>query len=147
MAFRFPLESVLRLRAGYERQEQARLEIAARSLYAALERCESLRKEKTALEETFRRCMLSGMAGDELQYFRSARAGLEIAQAEAADAALKTRKLWDEQRLKFLAARQDREVIASVKQRQHREYREKQARYEQQQVDDLFSMRRNQPNG
>jgi flagellar biosynthesis chaperone FliJ len=38
-------------------------------------------------------------------------------------------------------------VIASIRQRQHQEYVVEQNRREQQQIDDLFAMRRLQPNG
>lgn len=147
MAFRFGLESVLRLRASYERQEQAHLELATQHLYAAREKCASLRKERLTLEEAFRSAMLNGIDTSELHYHLSAKAGLDVVEAEAAHSLAETTKRWTEQRTKFLHARRDREVIASVRQRQHQEYVLEQSRREQQQIDDLFAMRRLQPNG
>lgn len=147
MAFRFSLESVLRLRVSYERQEQARLERAAQHLYAAKERCASLKKEKATLEETFRGAMSRGIDASDLHYYLAAKSGLETAEAEALRAAEEAWKVWNEQRTKFLHARRDREVIASIRLRQHQEYVLEQNRREQQQIDDLFAMRRLHPNG
>ena len=147
MAFRFSLESVLRLRASHERQEQAKLELAAQYLYAAREKCASIKREHDALEENFRNTMSAGMDAAELHFYLSSQTGLIVAELEAARAATEAEKLWNEQRLKFLRARQDREVIASIRQRQHQEYLAEQNRRAQQQIDDLFAMRRLQPNG
>jgi flagellar export protein FliJ len=147
MAFRFALESVLRLRVSYERQEQARLELATQNLYAAREKYAALKKEQSALEANFRTTMASGMNASELHSYLSSKLGLEVAEAEAARAEVGASKLWNEQRIKFLRARQDREVIASIRLRQHQEYVLEQNRKEQQQIDDLFAMRRIQSNG
>ena len=147
MAFRFALESVLRLRVSYERQEQARLELASQNLYAAREKCDVLKKEQSTLEANFRKMMADGMNTSDLHFYLSSKLGLEVAEAQATRAAEEAWKLWNEQRLKFLRARQDREVIASIRQRQHQEYVVEQNRREQQQIDDLFAMRRLQPNG
>ena len=147
MAFRFALESVLRLRVSYERQEQARLELATQHLYAAREKCATLKNEHTALEASFRTTMAGGMNTSELHYYLSSKAGLAVAEVQAERAAAEAWKLWNEQRLKFLRARQDREVIASIRERQHQEYVVEQNRKEQQQIDDLFAMRRIQSNG
>lgn len=147
MAFRFALESVLRLRVSYERQEQARLELATQHLYAAREKCAALKKEQSALEANFRTTMASSMDASELHSYLSSKLGLEVAEAEAAHAEADASKLWNEQRTKFLRARQDREVIASIRLRQHQEYVVEQNRREQQQIDDLFAMRRIQSNG
>ena len=147
MPFRFTLESVLRLRVSHERQEQAKLELAAQHLYAAREKCASLKREHDALEENFRKIMSAGMDASELHFYLSSKTGLITAEAEAEREAAEAQKLWNEQRLKFLRARQDREVIASIRHRQHQEYMVEQNRREQQQIDDLFAMRRLHANG
>ncbi len=147
MAFRFALESILRLRASLERQEQTRLEMAARQVYSARERCESLEKERIDLEEKFLISMKAGIESSDLHFHLSARSGLEFAQLEAERALVEAQKRWNEQRTKFLQARRDREVMASIRERQHAEYVTEQARREQQQIDDLFAMRRIRPNG
>jgi flagellar FliJ protein len=147
MGFRFSLESVLRLRVSIERQEQTRLEFAARLMLTAQERCESLRKEKLQMEEDFRSKMLSGVTSENLHVHQSTRAGLDSIEVEAHKAVADARHSWEEQRLSFLQARRDREVVASIRERRHEEYVLDQNRREQQAVDDLFAMRRSQPNG
>ena len=147
MAFRFALESVLRLRVSCERQEQARLELLSQHMYAAQEKYAALRKEQASLEQTFRKSISTGMDAAELHSYLSSKLGLEVAEATAAGALADAEKLWNEQRAKFLRARQDREVIESVRDRQYQEYMTEQNRREQQQIDDLFAMRRLQPNG
>ena len=147
MAFHFALESVLRLRVSFERQEQARLELAAQQLYAAQERCDSLKREKLELEQSFRTKIQRGAEAAEIHYYLSSQAGLKTAKTEAANALVEARKRWNEQRNKFVQARRDREVIASIRQRQLEAYQLEQSRREQQAQDDLFVMRRLQQNG
>jgi flagellar export protein FliJ len=147
MAFHFALESVLRLRVSVERQEQARLEMAARHLHSMQEKCIVLKSERAALEDKFRTGMRNGMDASELHYYLSSKSGLDIAETEAARILMEAQKLWNEQRAKFLQARREREVIASIRARRHQEYLLEQGRREQQQIDDLFAMRRLQSNG
>lgn len=147
MAFRFALESVLRLRISSEQQEQARLELLSQHMYAAQEKYDSLRKEQTSLEHTFRKSMATGMDASELHSYLSSKLGLEVGEAAAAKAVTDATKIWNEQRVRFLRARQEREVLESVRDRQYQEHVTEQNRREQQQIDDLFAMRRLQPNG
>jgi len=147
MAFKFSLDAVLRLRTSVERQEQTRLEIAARVLYAARERCAALENERLAAEETFRVALSMGMESPDLYFHISARAGMEVAQLEAQRMLLEAQKRWNEQRARFLQARQQREVIASVRERQLAEFVIDQVRREQQQIDDLFAARKMQIDG
>jgi len=144
MAFQFSLESVLRLRISHERQEQARLEIAAQRIQLAQERCESIRKEKLELDEKTIAALEAGMTSAELHFHRVSKTGLEWVEVEAAQALEEARKQWSAQRLKFLAARRDRELLSSIRERQHEAWVVEQNRREQQQIDDLFAMRRSQ---
>jgi len=144
MAFEFSLESVLRLRLSQERQEQSRLEIVAQQLRLARERCEAIKKEKLELNEKTLAALQAGMTSAELYFHHTSKAGLEWAEVEAAHAFEETRKQWDAQRLKFLAARRDRELLSSIRERRHEAWVIEQNRREQQQIDDLFAMRRSQ---
>ncbi len=144
MAFEFSLESVLRLRLSQERQEQARLEIAAQQVQLAQERCEAIKKEKLELDAKMLAALQAGMTSAELYFHRTSKAGLEWAEVEATQALEEARMQWNEQRLKFLAARRDRELLSSIRERRHEAYVIEQNRREQQQIDDLFAMRRNQ---
>jgi flagellar export protein FliJ len=147
MAFCFSLESLLRLRSSLERQEQARLQLASQRMFTAQAQCESLAKERIELENKFRVLLQAGIASAELYFHLSGRSGLDSVQADAARTLAEARKQWNEQRNKYLQSRRDREVISSVRDRQHREYLVQQARHEQQEIDDLFAMRRLHQNG
>jgi flagellar export protein FliJ len=147
MAFSFSLEFLLRLRASQERQEQARLQLAAQRMHAAQARCASLASERIELESKFRVTLQAGMAASEMYFHLSARAGLDSAEAEAKRTLAETCKHWNEQRARFIQSRRNREVISSVRDRQLHEYLIDQARREQQQIDDLFAMRRINQNG
>ncbi len=147
MAFSFSLESLLRLRSSLERQEQARLQMAAQRMFAAQARCESLAAERVELEDKFRVLLKAGMTSSELYFHLSSRSGLDSAEAEAKRVIAEARKQWQEQRSRFLKSRRDREVISSVRDRQYQEYLIQQARHEQQQIDDLFAMRLLRQNG
>jgi len=147
MAFSFSLESLLRLRASQERQEQARLQMVAQRMFSAQARCESLAKERVELEDKFRVTLKAGMATAELYFHLAARSGLDSADAEAKRVLAEARKQWNEQRTRFLKSRRDREVISSVRDRQYQEFLTNQTRREQQQIDDLFAMRRINQNG
>jgi len=141
MAFFFSLEFLLRLRSSQERQEQARLQHVAQRMHTAQARCVSLANERVELETSsasnwrpewrLRDVCSSGR-----------RSGLDTTEAEAKRALAEARKQWNEQRAKFLQTRRDREVISSIRDRQHQEYLIQQERREQQQIDDLFAMRR-----
>lgn len=144
MAFQFSLESVLRLRISHERQEQARLEIAAQQVQLAQERCEAIKKEKLELDQNTLAALQAGMTSADLYFHQASKAGLEWAEVQATQALEEARKQWNEQRLKFLAARRDRELLSSIRERQHEAWVVEQNRREQQQIDDLFAMRRSQ---
>ena len=147
MAFFFSLEFLLRLRSSQERQEQARLQHVAQRMHTAQARCVSLANERVELENKFRVELKAGMAASEMYVHLAARSGLDTTEAEAKRALAEARKQWNEQRAKFLQTRRDREVISSIRDRQHQEYIIQQERREQQQIDDLFAMRRINQNG
>lgn len=144
MAFQFSLESVLSLRVSHERQEQARLEVVTQQVQLAQERCETLKKEKIELDAKMLTTLQAGMTSADLYFHHTAKAGLEWAEVEAAQALEEARKQWNAQRLKFLAARRDRELLSTIRERQYEAWVVEENRREQQQIDDLFAMRRNQ---
>jgi flagellar export protein FliJ len=147
MGFKFPLEAVLRLRASVESQEQTRLEIAARALYAAREHCDALEKQRLAEEASFHESLVSGIESPDLYFHISARSGMEVAQLQAERALLEAHKRWNDQRARFLLARRQREVIDSIRERQLADFAIDQDRRTQQEIDDLFAARRVQIEG
>jgi|SRR5580704_7452261 flagellar export protein FliJ len=141
MAFRYPFQSILRLRQSLERQEEQRLFAIAATvarLRLELEEFEGSRMERwrIASEE-----MMAGSSGAVLQF-------AALCEANAATVHSKLRvELADaeQQRLKQLyvyqQARQKREIFEKLRDRQEENYDREAVRHEQEQADDSFLMR------
>jgi flagellar export protein FliJ len=141
MAFRYPLQSVLRLKQSLERQEEQRLyTIAARvgKLREMLERLKHLRLEaqRTAAQE-----MVEGSWGAVAHFAVVCDAAAAEAQrrlqAELAEA--------ERQRLEQLCvyqnARQKREIFEGLRERQEAIHDREVAHREQERADDVFLTR------
>lgn len=141
MAFRYPLQSVLRLRCSLERQEEQHLfgtaAVVAR-LRADIERMENshLDQKRQASQE-----LISGSSGASLHFI----AVCDAAYAEARQALLQQLKLAEKRRIEQLeiykVARQKRETFESLRDRQEEVYNLEFARHEQQSADEAFLLR------
>jgi flagellar export protein FliJ len=141
MAFRYKLESILRLRYGIERQEEQRL-YAIASTVARL-RAEIARLEASRLAQ--KRSMLEelkyGASGAVLQFM----ALCDGASEERLKRLLRTLKECEEKRLEQLAvyqnAKQKREILKGLRDRQQYSYELECARHTQQDADEAFLFR------
>jgi len=141
MAFRYPFESILRLRQSLERREEQRLFAIAATvarLRLDLEEWEHSRSEQWRIAS---REMMEGSVGIVLQF-------ASLCDASAAEMQNKLRvKLVEaeRQRLSQLLvcqhARQKREIFERLRDRQEENYDREADRREQQQADDNFLMR------
>jgi flagellar export protein FliJ len=142
MAFRFPLESVLRLRQNLEHQQELLLQQANQKVLAITHQIEQL---ETTNAESAKRQLLqlqSGVSAAELQFdllCQSMRMQLrhaldrKLAEAQGArDACFEN----------FRQARRRREVVEAVHHNQLQLYRQHEARQNQRRADDLFLLRR-----
>ncbi len=141
MAFRYPLQSLLRLRRSLERQEELRL-FAIAALVARLRaeieqfRLDDLEARRASLLET------AGVSsGASLQYaafcaaaYDNARKKLELQLEEA------ERKRLIQMRA-YQASRQKSEILQGMRDRQEAAYQLELARHEQQAADEAFLMR------
>jgi flagellar export protein FliJ len=141
MAFRYPFQSILRLRQSLERQEEQRLfaiaAIVAR-LRTQIDQWEDTRSEmrRVASQE-----LIAGSSGATLQFAilrdASAAKAQELLQRELVEA--------EKQRLQQLGvyqkARQKREIFEQLRDRQEEIYNLAAARREQEQADDSFLTR------
>lgn len=142
MAFRFPLESVLRLRQNLEHQQELLLYKANQAVITIAHQIEQL---DTGMAENARERLLelqSGMSAAHLQFsllrdsmLRQSRHHLEKKLSEAENARAACRE-------SFRHARQQREVMETLRRHQLELYRELEARQEQRRTDDLFLLRR-----
>jgi len=142
MAFRFSLQAVLRLRRSYERRERLRLEIITRRRLHTQQQIDELKSEILEANDRLARTLQAGMPAVELH--------LEVAQANARAKrqevlAEQLAKLTQEHRAQQVAyqhAQQQRQIIENLRARLFAIYQQVQARREQQQLDDLFLIRR-----
>jgi|SRR5271155_5073711 len=141
MPFRFPLQSVLRLRRSLERQEEQRL----LALAAVVSRLASELKAREEADFEERRAALADMetysSGAQLQF----RVVCD-ASAQRAIVALRTQlKEAEDKRLAQLkvyhAARQRREIFEGLRKRQKEIYDRELTRQQQQENDEAFLLR------
>jgi flagellar export protein FliJ len=142
MAFQFTLDAVLRLRLSMERQQELLLHEANQQVTALQLRIDNLNAQMTqdAAQENLQ--LTSALSAAELQFIglcRSVllgqRSGLErrLAAAQA---------LRDSRMASFRQARQQREVLQTLRQTQAQVYHQNQARQNQRHLDDLLLLRR-----
>ena len=142
MAFRFSLQAVLRLRRSYERRERLRLEIITRRCLHTQQQIDEVKNERLEAKDRLAQTLQAGMPAVELH--------LEVAQAKARAKrqevlAEQLAKLTQEHRAQQVAyqhAQQQRQIIENLRARLFAIYQQVQARREQQQLDDLFLIRR-----
>jgi flagellar export protein FliJ len=141
MSFVFSLKGLLRVR---EIQEEAEL----RSLKALVAQVAARRAEIESLDsslETNRRdvCVasLAGMSGAEWQ-FQGIRESLHWERRKALLAKLQEmERVQQEQRTRYLHARQQREIVSNLRDRQLAAYNLEESRRTQREIDDLFLIR------
>ena len=141
MAFRYPLESVLRLRRGLERQEEQRLTaivaVVAR-LRAEIAEFERVRLEqrRTVLQELTAGCsgamVQFGALCDSAAESMARRLQTQLAEAEG-------KRL--EQLGVYQTARQKREILEGLRERQAMNHARETARREQERLDEGFLVR------
>jgi flagellar biosynthesis chaperone FliJ len=142
MAFHFPLEAILRLRRGQERAERLKLEAIASEQALARNQLENLTQQFFASRRRFQQQLGDEKFGAELQFedarserVAAARRALELRVAELEQERLK-------QVGKYKKAHQSREVLENLRGRKFALYVQMLSRREQQELDDLFLMRK-----
>ena len=141
MAFHFPLETLLRLRHSLERKERMALEDLARRIAAVRLEIVALQKERRAALALQSSGLVSGLNASEMHFTQACEAVLEARHRRLTDQLLELEKQYRRQQALFLEARQKREILENLRDRQETDYRREWDRREQQGVDDLFLMR------
>jgi len=142
MPFHFPLSSLLRLRESLEKNELQRLQALAAQIAQVRAEIESL---DTQIESSRREVLeqaAAGISGAELHIAalgEFARLELRAKLIVRRDELERARQV---QQARYVDARQRREILSSLQERQRSAYQHEQARREQQQVDELFLIRR-----
>jgi len=142
MPFHFPLSSLLRLRESLEKNELQRLQALAAQIAQVRAEIESL---DTQIESSRREVLeqaAAGISGAELHIAalgEFARLELRAKLIVRRDELERARQV---QQVRYADARQRREILSNLQERQRSTYQHEQARREQQQVDELFLIRR-----
>ena len=142
MPFHFPLSSLLRLRESLEKNELQRLQALAAQIAQVRAEIESL---DTQIESSRREVLeqaAAGISGAELHIAalgEFARLELRAKLIVRRDELERARQV---QQVCYADARQRREILSNLQERQCSAYQHEQARREQQQVDELFLIRR-----
>jgi flagellar export protein FliJ len=141
MAFRYPLQSVLRFRRSLERQEEQRLFGAAAVVARLRADIEQLENGYFAQKRQSFQELLSGSSGSALHFIAVCDAGY----ARMHEALLLQLKQAEEKRTEQLEvyklARQKRETFEGLRDRQEAAYDLEFARHEQQSTDEAFLLR------
>jgi len=142
MAFRFPLQSLLRFRQSLEHHEQMLLQAANQKVSEVRRKIDSLEQCQNRRSDLQRQGLSAGLSGAELQFDTLCNAALEDYRHVLENELVQLEKLRDKQEEVFRRARMQREILESIRDVQLRAYQAEKNRREQRSLDDLFLMRR-----
>jgi flagellar export protein FliJ len=143
MPFHFTYQVLLRLRLSLERREQLRLEVVAQEIVRERQQLEALDQEHAAAGRLLAQAMVNGATGAELQFEATCAAARTHRRETIQQRLSELGRLRQAQQAALLRARQDREILESLRCRQLEAYRTMQIRREQQSLDEQFLLGRN----
>jgi flagellar export protein FliJ len=142
MAFRSSLDVLLRVRRGLERQQELVLQEANRQVAAREGQLHSIRIQIAANAQRELLQLQSGLSAAELHFDLLCRSALQARGHAVETELLKAQALQQSRARSWRLARQQREVLETLRQRQLQAYRQQATRQEQRRLDDLFLLRR-----
>jgi flagellar export protein FliJ len=142
MAFRFPLEALLRLRQGLERQQELRLQEANLRVARLRQQIDEVQSEMENIDIRQRAQRESGISAAELQFDLLCRSVL-MAHQHALEKLLAEAEAHRRSRSEdFQKARRQREVMDVLRRDRLADYQQEESRQDQRRLDDLFLLRR-----
>lgn len=142
MPFHFTLSSLLRLREGLEKTELQRLQAITAQVAQVHAELDSLDIEIMAARQQVVEQASVGIFGAELQISALGEVARRKLRATLLAKRDELERARQEQQARYTEARQRREILSNLRQRQLSAYQREQARREQQQTDELFLIRR-----
>jgi flagellar export protein FliJ len=141
MAFRYTLQSLLRLRQSLEHQEEQRLYAAAAVVAQLRAKLEQMERERVSAGRAALQEIADGTFGATLQFVAAcdAAAALNCAKLEIQLAEAERRRL--EQLRVYQTARQKREIFEGLRDQQKSVYDQERAHREQELADEAFLLR------
>jgi flagellar export protein FliJ len=142
MAFRFPLEVLLRVRQGLERKQELRLQEANLRVAMVLGQIGDVHTGMENIEARRRPQLESGISAAELQFDVLCHSVLterqHVLEKQLVEAEGDRHSCSED----FQQARRQREVMDTLRLHQLQDYRQEEARQDQRRLDDLFLLRR-----
>jgi len=142
MPFHFPLRALLRLRESVEKAELQRLQMIAAQAVQLRAEIESLEGEIQAKRRELLEQEAAGISGAELHMAALSESIREQRRTEMLTKLREIERARKKQQVRYTEARQQREILSNLRQRQFSVYLREQAQREQQRVDELFLIRR-----
>jgi flagellar export protein FliJ len=142
MPFQFSLDAVLRVRQSLEHQKELLLREANHRVALVQGQIDDLKAALLSARQRELHQLSCGLSAAELHFDGLCRSAIEERLIALAKEMIAVRGVRDTCAARFRQAKQDREVVDTLRERQLRLYREFEARRQQREVDDLFLMRR-----
>ena len=141
MAFRFPLQVVLRVRQSLEQRERLRLALLTGYIHQLRLQSETLNEQRAQAWTNLTERLQDGIVGAELQFETACMAAFVDRQKTLLAKIANLEKERTEQERSFREARKKRKVLENLRGRMLDTYRQIQGRRDQQQMDDMFAIR------
>jgi flagellar export protein FliJ len=142
MAFRFPLEVLLRVRQSLEQQHELRLQEANHGVAMLRQQIEHVHNEMANILTRRRPQFELGISAAELHFDVLCRSVLMERQHILEKQLLDAEALRNTRSQELLQARRQREVMDTLRHHQLQIYQQQESRLDQRRLDDLFLLRR-----
>ena len=142
MSFRFALAPLLRLRQSVERQRTLRLQEASLQVSRAQEMLAQTERSISAREQADARDLTGGQTGAELQFASIVRENLLQFREQLKVNIHKLELQREQAAAEYHRAYRDRELLETLRTRQHRLYQQDQLRRQQRELDAAYVLQR-----
>ncbi|HEX4074090.1 MAG TPA: flagellar FliJ family protein [Candidatus Acidoferrales bacterium] len=142
MAFRFSLDAVLRMWKSRERFERLRLETLTAKIQRLRNEIQAVARASQQDRKNLANSLSEGMAASQLQFATLCTDGQRQFRALMEKQVAELMKQHESQRKIFERARRQRETLENLRTRKLEAYRAEEAREMQEQMDELFLVRR-----
>jgi flagellar export protein FliJ len=142
MAFRYPLQSLLRLRESLERQEEQRLYRAAAAVVQLRTKLEELERERAGVHRAALQAEGQEIFGATLQFVAACDEAAAVRRVKLQAQLVEAEQHRQEQLRVYQSARQKREIFQGLREQQKAIYDQELARLEQELADEMFLIRR-----
>ena len=141
MSFHFSLETILNLRRSVEHQEELRLRAVHQALRKVRHQIELLDSRIHQQKGQVREEVEKGTTGAEIQFHLQTQTGLQLTRKGLERESAKLEKVCVQQQQRFRHARQQREILESLREQRLSTYERERLRRDQRALDELYLLR------